>query len=59
MPHRPPRQHKRFRAEFQCARCGHTHFAVYEWPQQDRMPEAPACPECGHERSYYEGAEQL
>jgi len=59
MPKRSPHQHQRFRVEYACTRCGHTHFKVYEWPQQDRMPEAPPCPECGHDRSFYHGAEKV
>jgi rubredoxin len=59
MPDPSPGSHRRFRVTWECERCGHEHTTVYEWPQQDRLPDPPACPECGHGRAVYHGAERV
>jgi len=55
-----PKDHRRFRASFQCDGCGHEFSVVYEWPGQDRFP-AEDCPECGAPAPnvVYQGAERI
>jgi DNA-directed RNA polymerase subunit RPC12/RpoP len=54
-----PSDHKRFRVSYECSECGHEWSAVYEWPQQDRMPTTASCPECTSTNVIYHGAERV